>query len=338
MSPRMRRCSPLKSSGALAHPFSLSVSMAGSPIRIKVLLPNRGFDLVAEAAMGGSIIKQYKMEVERAEKAKAAREEREAALAEARKNAESKEQSANRGGNDAEMSDVENSVSGASAAAGSSVHTAGATSSPLAQPVLSAATSSGPSSASVAPLPDMAASEEDPTSKNTIDTYENLRPVWHGQQKGKGRERKQHEVNGEPIPKRAADLLSIGIFFCLSRRHECLCASLRSSSRSREVCQEFQVGAQRARSLEQGARSHRAEDCPTVRTGVGQKHFRHGLCLSAQPASCFCHLSQLHRPQAGGVNTSNRRMLSRPFQYSPLFFTCSPNTIHLPLPQNMLLL
>jgi len=156
-------------------------SHTGSPIRIKVLLPKRSFDLATEANVGGSIIKQYRSECERAEKLREAKEAREAAMAELKRVAEAKEAKENSGSRalgadaDAQMADAEQVDPAAAAgapAAGGAVPPAGA------QQAQQAASSS--SSASVAPLPELSGGADDPEQlQTTIETYENLRPVWH---------------------------------------------------------------------------------------------------------------------------------------------------------------
>jgi len=146
-----------------------------------VLLPNRAFDLQTEAAVGGSIIKQYKAECERAEKAKAEADAKAAAAAEARRVQEARE---NRAKESSIVSSNQASVSSATASA-SDVDNAhmsdaehSAVGAPQPPPPAAAASASSSSSASVAPLPDVAAGDEDPVAK-CVETYENLRPVWH---------------------------------------------------------------------------------------------------------------------------------------------------------------
>lgn len=113
---------------------------SGSPIRIKVLLPNRAFDLVTEAQVGGSIIKQYKAECERNEKRKLEAEAKAMANEEQRKRTDSRTDSVTEG----ERFHSESS-----------------------------------SSAAVAPATGEITTEVE--HECAVETYENLRPVWHGQ-------------------------------------------------------------------------------------------------------------------------------------------------------------
>jgi hypothetical protein len=152
--------------------LSLAFFLSGSPIRIKVLLPNRAFDLATEAAVSGSILKQYKMECEKQEKAKAEREAKllQAQQEEAKKNAAMAQQqqsqqstSDHAQANADAMTDIETTLVEATQAA---------------MAASSASSSSHNSSGAVAPaLSDMPPSPNEISC--SVETYENLRPVWH---------------------------------------------------------------------------------------------------------------------------------------------------------------
>lgn len=158
----------------------------GSPIRIRVLLPKRAFDLHTEANVSGSIIKQYKLECERADKLREAKEAREAALA---AEAKAKENSSSRSSEaDAQMADAEHLGApgpAAAAAAAGAPQQAQQQQAPAQQPPQQGGGGNAAASslASVAPLPEVSGGVEEADLKTTIEMYENLRPVWHGQSK-----------------------------------------------------------------------------------------------------------------------------------------------------------
>lgn len=137
---------------------SMLTHNSGSPIRIKVLLPNRAFDLHAEAQVGGSIIKQYKIESDRAEKRKLELEAKAASNEEARKRYEATHDT-NTNDEDARS------------------HTAMSTSTG------DSSSSTSASSSSAAVVPAFADVTVDINADCSIDQYENLRPVWHGQKR-----------------------------------------------------------------------------------------------------------------------------------------------------------
>ena len=151
-----------------SHIFSLPSSFLGSPIRIKVLLPNRAFDLATEAAVSGSILKQYKMECEKQEKAKQEREAKQLLLQQedAKKQAQHQPQHStpdHSHANPDAMTDIETTLVEATQAAMASVASSSSTSH---------------NSGAVAP----ALSDMPPSSSEincSVETYENLRPVWH---------------------------------------------------------------------------------------------------------------------------------------------------------------
>lgn len=149
----------------------------GSPIRIKVLLPNRSFDLQTEAAVSGSLLKQYRMECERNEKRKAELEAKQQAAAAAASQEKKSSQEESSSANDEDHpSDDTNTTEDVPMTDADTAQPPTATASTQST---ASASSSSSHSASVAPALPESASEVESAPKCSIDAYENLRPVWH---------------------------------------------------------------------------------------------------------------------------------------------------------------
>ena len=128
--------------------------------------------MAAEATVGGSISKQYKIECERAEKRKLEAETKAAAAEELRKKNEAKEAANGNMSDSASTSSPSDSVAGLHNTSdlignGNSIGSAASSS------------SLGGSSAAVAPA--MGDINVENSIEGRVDQYENLRPVWHGQ-------------------------------------------------------------------------------------------------------------------------------------------------------------